>query len=79
MSPRPEPEEVDYLVKARRWMENDQYGSITGANATQITTYALMSIATDIRKLVEASPQMMSQEDRDYLLARSPSPRPPEA
>lgn len=46
-------ESADYLAKAHRWMEGDKYGSISGANATQVTTLALMSIATDIRRLAE--------------------------
>jgi hypothetical protein len=53
MSPTPESEPIDHLKKARQWLDNDRYGSVTGANATQVTMHALMSIAVDMRKLVE--------------------------
>jgi hypothetical protein len=70
MSPTPEQEPVDHLKKARQWLDGDKYGSVTGANATQVTMHALLSIATDVRKLVDGR-RTLSDEEKDRLVRQT--------
>lgn len=46
-------EQIDWLVKARQWAGTDRYGLPPKTNLDAIHAFSLMSIAEDLRKLVD--------------------------